>query len=118
MPSLRLARAEKTSSMVSMRASSESPPRAVGDLVEHDRVERFPRRFDADMAQYELAAVMLQRVAIHEGLRHRLDGEGVAGIAGGVSLAIDGASAMPKVAGSAGDIIGDLATADLRDAGV
>ncbi|MGC2409207.1 MAG: hypothetical protein WA441_04210 [Methyloceanibacter sp.] len=112
--------------MVSMRASSESPPiisataiveRAVGDLVEHDRVERFPRRFDADMAQYELAAVMLQRVAIHEGLRHRLDGEGVVGIADGINLSIGGGERDPEGGGvglaELRDIVGDLAAAHL-----
>jgi len=44
--------------------------RAVGHLVEHDRVERLAGRLDADMLQHRLAAIVLQRVAIHEGLRY------------------------------------------------
>ena len=64
--------------------------RPVGDLVEHDGVERFARRLDADMVEHILAPVMLERVAVHEGLRDRLDGEEVVGVAGGVDLAVDG----------------------------
>ena len=78
--------------------------RPVGDLVEHDRVERFAGRLDADMPQHVLAAIMLERVAVHERLRDRLDGEEVVGVAGGVDLAVDrgerdaegGGSALPS----------------------
>ena len=87
--------------------------RPVGDLVEHDRVERFAGRLDADMLQHVLAPVMLERVAVHEGLRHRLDGEEVVGVADGVDLAVDGGDGDAEVAGSAlpssRDVVGDLA---------
>ena len=87
--------------------------RPVGDLVEHDRVESFPRRLDADMVQHVLAPVMLERVAVHEGLRNRLDGEEVVGVAGGVDLAVDRGERDAEYAGiglaELRDIVGDLA---------
>ena len=42
------------------------------------------------MAEHRLAAVALQRVAIHEGLGDGLDGEGAIGVPHRIDLAIDG----------------------------
>ena len=49
--------------------------RPVRDFVEHDRVERFAGRLDADLLEHLLAAVVLERQAEHERLRDRLDAE-------------------------------------------
>jgi hypothetical protein len=63
--------------------------RAVGDLIEHDRVERLSGRLDADMLEHGFAAIAVERVAIHERLRYGLDGEGVIGVADSVDLSVD-----------------------------
>ncbi len=92
----------------------------VGHLVEHDGIERFAGGLDAHMAEHGIAPEMLQRIAIHEGLRYRLDGEDVVGVAGGIDLAIDGGerNAEQRRIGLAelGDIVGDLAAGCLPDA--
>ena len=87
--------------------------RPVGDLVEHDRIESFPRRLDADMVEHILAPVMLERVAVHEGLRNRLDGEEVVGVASSVDLAVDRGERDAEGGGiglaELRDVVGDLA---------
>jgi hypothetical protein len=94
---------------------------AVRHLVEHDRVERLSCRFHADMLQHRFPPVMLERVAVHEGLRHRLDGEAYAGIARRVDLAIDrsdGDAEMGRVGlAELGDVVGRLAAGDRCHAG-
>ena len=87
--------------------------RPVDDLVEHDRVEGFAGGLDADMFQHRLAAMVLERIAVHEGLRHRLDGEGDLGIADGVDLPVDGGDGDAEQVGidlaELGDVVGRLA---------
>ena len=63
--------------------------RAIGDLVEHDRVERLASGLDADLLEHGQAPIILKRVAVHEGLRHGLNGEGDSGVADRVDLAVD-----------------------------
>ena len=94
----------------------------VRDLVEHDGVERLACRLDADTVEHVGAAELLQREAMHEWLRDRLNGEGVAGVTGGVDPAVDGRQRNAKGAGiglaELGDVVGDPAAALLRDAGM
>ena len=75
--------------------------RPVGHLVEHDRVEGLAGGLDADMAQHVVAPIVLERVAVHERLRHRLDGEEVIGVAGRVDLAVDRGEGDAEGVGSA-----------------
>ena len=58
--------------------------------VEADRIEGIAGRFDADRALHPRRAQRIQRQREHEGLRHRLDGEGNPGIAGLVDMAVEG----------------------------
>ena len=89
--------------------------RPVGDLVEHDRVERLPGRLDADMAEHIVAPIVLERVAVHERLRYRLDAEEAIGVAGRVGLSVDRGECHAEGVGSGPaklrEIVGDLAAA-------
>jgi hypothetical protein len=92
--------------------------RAVGHLVEHDRVERLASGLDADMLQHHLAAIVLQRVAIHEGFRYRLDGEGAVGVAYRIDLSIDsddGNAEQGRIGlAEFGDIVGGFSVCQRR----
>jgi hypothetical protein len=90
------------------------------NLVEHDGVERLSRRLDAHPFEHRLAPVMLERIAVHEGLRHGLDDEGAVGIADGIDLPVDRGDGDAEQRGiglaELGDVVGRLAAAELRDA--
>jgi hypothetical protein len=92
----------------------------VGDLVEHDRIEGFTRRLDADMPEHVFAAIMLERVAVHEQLRDGLNGEEVVGVAGRVNLAVDGGERDAEDGGiglaELRDVVGHLAANHPRHA--
>ena len=89
--------------------------RPVGHLVEHDRVEGLAGGLDPDMAQHVVAPIVLERVAVHERLRDRLDGEEVIGVAGRVGLSVDRGECHAEGVGvglaKLRDIVGDLAAA-------
>ena len=94
--------------------------RAVGDLVEHDGVERLSRGLDADMGEHRVAAIALQRVAVHEGLGDGLDGEGAIGVPHRVDLAVDGGEGDAEGGriglAELGDVIGGVSPGQSRDA--
>jgi hypothetical protein len=96
--------------------------RPVGRLVEHDGIKRFAGGGYADMVQHGGAAVMLEGVAVHERLRHRLDGEGVVGVADRVDLAVDGGDRDAEQRGIGlaefRNVVRRLAAGDVRDPGV
>ena len=93
--------------------------RPVGDLVEHDGVERLSGRLDPDFFQHTFPAMALKRIAVHERLRHRLDGEGIIGIADGVDRAVDrgerDAEAGGIGLGEFGNVVGGTAAGQRRD---
>src|SRR5262249_39005744 len=62
----------------------------VGTWIEHNRVEGVAARFDADARQHRLAAGELECETIDEGLRYRLDGEGLVRVPYRVQVAVDG----------------------------
>ena len=90
--------------------------RPVGDLVEHDGIKGLAGGLDADMTQHIVAPVMLKRVAVHEGLRHRLNGEPMLGITCCGDFAVDCGKRDAEDGGihlaELGDIVGDLTGVD------
>ena len=93
--------------------------RAVGHLVEHDRVERPTRRLDPHMLQHRRAAIALKRIAVHERFRHGLNGEGDLGVPGRIELAVDGGDGDAEQGGvglaELGDVVGRLAAGQPGD---
>jgi hypothetical protein len=96
--------------------------RPVFDIVEQDRVEGVAGRLDADMLEHRIAAVLGQDVAVDERLRRRLDRKGALAVAGGVDLAVDGCDGDAEEVGiglgELGDVVGNLAVAQLLETGV
>ncbi len=94
--------------------------RAVGDLVEHDGVERLAGGLDAHMLEHGGAAMALERVAVHEGLGHRLDGEGDVGIPHLVDLPVHRGDGDAEQGGidlaELRDVVGRTAAGDLGHA--
>jgi len=84
--------------------------------------ESFAGRFDSDMFEDCLAAVLGQDMTVDERLRCRLDGEGTLAVASGVNLAVDGSDSDAEKIGvglcKLGNISGDLTVAQVLEAGV
>ena len=72
------------------------------------------------MIQHRGAAVALQRIAVRERFRHRLDGERHLGVADGVDLAVDRGDGDAEQIGvglaELGNLVGRLAAGDRGDA--
>src|SRR5258708_4716339 len=64
--------------------------------VETYRVEGITRWLDADSAKHVIFAIVGERHAIHERLRDRLNGEGLAGLANLIYVSIAGRDTDPK----------------------
>jgi hypothetical protein len=73
--------------------------RCAGVRIEADGIERVTARLDADPAHHCLDALIGQCLRIDEGLGHRLDGEGLRGVACGVGVAVHGDDAQPEPVG-------------------
>src|SRR5258708_11251350 len=63
---------------------------AIAPVVEHNRIELIARRLDADASQHRIAAMIVQREAIYERLRDRLEREGLPRVAHFVNKAVGG----------------------------
>ena len=85
----------------------------VTDGVEHDRVERLAGGLDADALEHALAPVVLERQAVDERLRDRLQREQAVGVADVEALALGGDHADREPGGvgarELGDVVGDAA---------
>ena len=83
----------------------------IGIGIEEDGVEGVAARLDADPLQHRVTSGELQRQAIHEGLRHRLDRERKVGVADRVELADLGCDRDPEPLridrGELRDVIGE-----------
>src|SRR4029078_579550 len=70
------------------------------------------------MLEHRFAAIAVERIAIHEWLRHGLDGEGVLGVADGVYLSIDRGDGDSEQRGvnlaELGDVVGRLTASQSR----
>ena len=92
--------------------------RPVRLFVEHDRVERLAGRLDADFLEHRFAAMVFERQAEHERLRHRLNAEQLLVIADVEDLAVDGddGNAEPIRVGQRqlGNVVGDFAVVARR----
>ncbi len=88
--------------------------------LEADLVEGLARRFDADLREHGGLAAIVEGEAVDEGLRDRLDREGLARIADLVELAVDGreADAEPARIGlpELGDVGRHLAVLEREEA--
>ena len=86
-------------------------------VVDHDRVERVPRRLDADPAEHGVTALILERHPEHQRLGDGLDGELQVGVTHLVDVAVGGHHADPEPAGVGpaefGDVGGDLPFVEL-----
>jgi hypothetical protein len=75
---------------------------------------------DADMFQHRLAAMVLQRIAVHGRASTPTGGEGDLGIADGVDLPVDSGDGDAEQVGIGldefGDVVGRLAAGYARDA--
>ena len=71
------------------------------------------------MGEHRVAAVALERVAVHEGLGHRLDGEGLVGVADRIDLAVDGRERDAEGGriglAELGDVVGGLSPGQAGD---